>query len=184
MATLVDLLERGFFPKELPPPFSTSSFAQIVHTNLASLPNSFLSGTKAGRISTHNLARVSTLRRALGIPNPIHYFRLCKEISDNWTALEAHCRQSPVSLSKPIVDPNRRRALTPEKSFESLRRHRASLRARSRYILRTDLSRFYHSVYTHAIPWALHGKALAKNRRRDLTLLGNRLDKLISEGQD
>ena len=103
---------------------------------------------------------------------------------DSWTTLDTHCRQSRLSLSRPIIDPNCQRALVPEYPFESLRRRRASVRARSRYLLRTDLSRFYHSIYTHAISWALHNKAIVKARRRDLTLLGNRLDKILREGQD
>jgi hypothetical protein len=57
------------------------------------------------------------------------------------------------------------------------------LRSRSRYVIQTDISRFYQSIYTHSIPWALHGKAAAKaNRSR--RLIGNTLDKLVREGQD
>lgn len=53
----------------------------------------------------------------------------------------------------------------------------------AKYILTTDISRFYHSIYTHSIPWALHGKNFAKVNRR-LDSLGNKLDYLVRQGQD
>ena len=46
------------------------------------------------------------------------------------------------------------------------------------YELKTDISWFYPTLYTHAIPWALHGKKIAKSDRSD-NLLGNTLDKNI-----
>ena len=60
---------------------------------------------------------------------------------------------------------------------------RASIRATSRFILRTDISRFYPSIYTHSIPWAIHTKAFAKSNRKKANL-GNRLDRWIQNGQD
>ena len=43
--------------------------------------------------------------------------------------------------------------------------------------------RFYPSIYTHSIPWALHGKKIAKFHR-DTSLLGNEIDKLMMNCQD
>jgi len=51
------------------------------------------------------------------------------------------------------------------------------------YLLHSDVSRYYHSIYTHAIPWALHSKAFAK-ANRSLKHLGNRLDTFVRNGQD
>jgi len=48
-------------------------------------------------------------------------------------------------------------------------------------VLTADFSRYYPSIYTHAIPWAIHGKAAA---RADNKLYGNRLDERIRESQD
>lgn len=42
--------------------------------------------------------------------------------------------------------------------------------------LNTDITDCYGSVYTHAIPWALHGKKEAKEKRDDKNLLGNKID--------
>lgn len=47
------------------------------------------------------------------------------------------------------------------------------------YLYETDVTNCYGSIYTHSIPWALHGKDFAKVNRNDLTLLGNNIDKTI-----
>lgn len=43
------------------------------------------------------------------------------------------------------------------------------------YVLHTDISDCYGSIYTHSIPWALHTKSTAKSDR-DKSLLGNVID--------
>jgi hypothetical protein len=54
------------------------------------------------------------------------------------------------------------------------------------YILSTDIGSCYHSMYTHAIPWALHGKQSAKKHRwsHDPSFYGNKLDFLVRQCQD
>lgn len=52
-----------------------------------------------------------------------------------------------------------------------------------KYALRTDISRFFPTIYTHSIPWALHTKAVAK-RNRGRQLLGNLLDETSRALQD
>ncbi len=54
----------------------------------------------------------------------------------------------------------------------------------SRFLLKADLSRFYHTLYTHSIPWALHTKAVAKTRQFDKTLYGNLIDEAVRNTQD
>src|SRR5207253_900811 len=42
---------------------------------------------------------------------------------------------------------------------------KAARRAGKRYALRADISRFYHSIYTHTLEWAVHTKATVKANR-------------------
>ncbi len=55
-----------------------------------------------------------------------------------------------------------------------------------RFIAKTDISRFYHSIYTHSVAWAYHGKALAKKVRKydSRDVYFNRLDFTLRQGQD
>lgn len=69
---LSNVLARGYFPKELPPPFNTKLFGAFADTVTAAVLQ--LDTTKKGsknnlttRPAIHNLARSGTLRRKLTI---------------------------------------------------------------------------------------------------------------------
>lgn len=47
------------------------------------------------------------------------------------------------------------------------------------YLIHTDISDCYGSIYTHSIAWALHGKETAKTNQRRNQLIGNKIDKYI-----
>jgi hypothetical protein len=52
--------------------------------------------------------------------------------------------------------------------------------------LQADVSRFFPSIYTHSLPWALHGKNVAKTNFQPFsaTVFGNRLDFILRQSQD
>jgi hypothetical protein len=130
----------------------------------------------------YNLARAGTLRRELSVCNPVHYLKLAQCVVKHWSTLVLATSMSKLSLSKP-VDTQPHRAIEREIAIGDLPKHRAAKRSAAKYLLRTDVTRFYQSVYTHSIPWALHTKAVAKTNRGPL-LLGNELDQLVRNGQD
>ena len=51
------------------------------------------------------------------------------------------------------------------------------------FILKADISRFYPSIYSHSIPWAIHTKPVSKANRTP-ALIGNILDQLVRNAQD
>ena len=161
MPTLNDLLAKGYFPRELPPPFTTSLFSGAVG-GPGGIPGAFTGSTpKHATLCVHNMVRTGGLRRHLGIPNPVQFLRLCQFVVARWTDLQTLAAASPFSLTKPIgTDPSR--ALTPEHTLDDRTLKRVELRSRAKFILRTDVNRFYPSVYTHSIPWAIHGKTAVK----------------------
>ena len=75
------------------------------------------------------------------------------------------------------------RAVVPSVPFNQQPVHQAGLRSKSRFILKTDVTNCYPSIYTHSISWALHTKGVAKSNRHSRSLIGNKLDKLISIAQ-
>ena len=121
---LRDLLARGYFPQELPPPFNSKAFAAFVGSHGGTLPflTTFNSRTAKGNTPSkpeiYNLARSGTLRRELSILNPIHFCLLAKCVTDNWVQLEKAASGSKISLTKPVLtDPTR--AVTTKISFAS-----------------------------------------------------------------
>jgi len=174
---LLTLLLRGYFPKEYAPPFSTKTFAEYA----AALPKGTVK-RRATRPATHNLARPGGNRRKLHIPNPFNYLRVAELIADNWSLLSERFGASTLSVSTPTVDPAGLRALRPRLDGNDLVMCRARVRSRSRFVLRADVARFYSTIYTHAVPWALDGKKVAKYTRKGG--FANDLDEALRNLQD
>ncbi len=185
MTTIFELLSRGYFLRELPPPFTTVPFAQFIANGQksATLPSEFTNGKKSAQLMRHDVPRIGGKRRSMAIPNPVTQFNLCNEIIQNWAVLDSHCRLSTLSCSIPEFNSAKGQAIIQSHSFSKMRDKRAYVRAFARYILRTDITKFYPSVYSHSIPWALHSKQTAKANRKS-NLLGNILDERVRKGQD
>jgi hypothetical protein len=189
--TLDRLLSAGYLPEVLPPCFNSESFGKAFGTGKS--PHAFFKNCpKVGKtppvIPTsskcvhYNQARVGGARRLFSIPNPVHFFRLASCFFDNWASIEPLARASKISLTRPILS-NGKRAFRHEVNVRDRPLHRARVRSTARFILRTDISRFFPSIYTHSIPWAIHTKARAKGDRSD-SLYGNQLDKHFRNLQD
>ena len=178
MTTLQDLISRGYFPVELPPPFTSQ---QLAYTVPALMPNITSYSPRTSKTLAFDIPRVKHQRRHLGIPNPLHQIRLSNAIVDNWTDISTFTNQSNISLSSLAI--GTRRAIKTAYNFDELPMERALRSTGARVMLKTDISRFYPTIYTHSIPWAIHTKATAK-RIRNNTLYGNLLDECIRNCQD
>lgn len=184
MPSLGSLLTRGYFPSELPPAFVTSDFANLVVLGV-DIPD--ILGPEASvsaELEPHSISRLGITRRTAFLPNPVPFLRLCRELVDHFLDLQQHCRQSPFSMSVPIDNPEDGRAIVPEHSFGDVLEHRSRIRSTARYVLTSDITKFYPSIYSHSIPWAIHGKGVAKANRNDLSLVGNLLDRCARNCQD
>lgn len=194
--TTRELLEKGYFAKELPPPFQTKLFAdkfdsiqkdwKKVEGSLGKLSKAdrdlFKEKFRESKWVIHSLPKVGFSRRLLGIPNPFHQATLSKTISDNWGAIEKIFLKSKISSSKPTADKTGKRAIQTIHSYDQFKKERLINSFDKLFEVRSDVSRYYPTIYTHIIPWVIHGKAKAKTHRTDYTLLGNLLDKNSREG--
>jgi len=181
MSFLVDVIGKGYLPVEIPPAFSTDDFAAVSHKLVKNL-NSF--AQKSSRCAFHSIPRLQHHRRMLGVPNPLHQLKLAVQIENHWADLEIHMKKSPLSLTSMEYVPSSTRALERAQDFDAFDRERIIRSSSSRFLLKADLSRFYHTLYTHSIPWALHTKAVAKAKQFDKSLLGNLIDEAVRNTQD
>jgi hypothetical protein len=178
------LLANGYFPEELPPPFQTADFAkyrQSIGTAWGALQQDYPKSTP----EVFSFPRQHGWRRDFSIVNPIAQYHLSKLISDNWIAIKAAINPS-FSAQKVALYEDGRRAV-PKPDFELVRLRHAEVSALYDYVLVADISRFYGTLYTHAIPWALHTKAWCKtylNTPPYNTALGARLDRAVRKGND
>ncbi|MDD9265045.1 RNA-directed DNA polymerase [Bacillus toyonensis] len=185
--TLQNFVEKGYFPPELIPPFTTKELSQHVNSIYPSLAgmNITINGEKisSSKHAIHTIPKVLHQRRTLGIPNPFHQIKLMQTIVDNWQDIKSITSKSKYSLTKPQVKKDLPRAINREHIFSEISSKLPILSAGYRYVLRTDISRFFPTIYTHSIPWACHGKTFAKKNRKN-THFGNALDTNIRNTQD
>lgn len=178
MVTTQEFIEKGYLPNKIIPPFTTKTLADNLQSILNKLQN-FSQITS--RCSTYSIPKEKNSRRLFGIPNPLHQIKLCKVLSENWDELKKFISSSTISLSTPKEGTER--ALSPCKKFSEISYERAMNSTDSRYLLQTDISRYYSTIYTHSIPWALHGKEMAKaNRGPDY--IGNLIDTCVRNTMD
>ncbi len=187
MSKTKDLLEFGYLPLQSPPCFSSQSFADRVvpirkafnKAKNSKTLGEYGSGTRPQHFS---VARSRHSRRPISIPNPFAQLEIADVIARDWRAIERHCKTSSLSLSTPSFSNADGRAIhiTPH---TALYEKRLQFSAEARYVLTSDISQFFPSLYTHSIPWALYGKAKAKSQRFNAKLLGNRIDKALQAAQ-
>ncbi|KTD91884.1 RNA-directed DNA polymerase [Pseudoalteromonas sp. H71] len=184
---LEKLLKNGYFPAELPVPFTAESYGdallKVINQNIRPFSYGNRGPNYISICAKYNLARRGKLRRSLAIPNPINYFHISQLLANNWADFELVYARSNQSLSKPVVD-NSSRALKWDKGFSALPDEKLRTRTASKYLLKADIANFYSTIYTHSIPWAIHSKAVAKQNRYFQNNLGNKIDLVVRNGQD
>lgn len=188
MSKFGQLIGHGFLPAELPPPFKSTSL-EAAFPSVSSLSVLFSAANPrkfTSKPSTHSLARVGSIRRTLSIPNPISYMLLAESIATNWHICKSIASHRSGVLSTPIWKTGSQRALNWQTNFSKLSEEVIRARAGMRFTLQTDIARFYPSIYTHSLAWAVHGKdrAKAKGFSGKEDFFGNKLDLFSRNAQD
>lgn len=179
-----ELLKSGYFPKELPPPFESKTFSDkigVIKKKWNSVSSPFKRPERLkyseSKWVVFSIPKVQLSRRIINIPNPLHQSKLSATIADRWIEIDDIFKKSTISSSSPIEDPKKNRALIPKHDFGAFKRRRLNESFDNLYEVKTDVSRFYGTIYTHSIPWLIHTKSIAKINRDDYTMLGNALDR-------
>ncbi|QKX18591.1 antiviral reverse transcriptase Drt4 [Microbulbifer sp. YPW1] len=168
------LTRHNYFPnqkegaRELPPCFSTTSFTPEIVELLVKIdePNK---QAPVNRIALgydqviYSLTRHNNVPRMLALPHPKAYALLVKNIYENWDDIE-HIANNDHSVIKPDQHQDGRMLVM---NYEGLcdRTERALLNGFGmRFVVHTDISSCFHSIYTHSIPWAVQGFEEAKEK--------------------
>jgi hypothetical protein len=175
------MLERGFYPENLPPVFAIENFHEAAIPFLQSQEYTL---NKPTECCIYNASKRGGARRNFEMPNPLFMIDASIYFSKFRDPVYEHYQTSHDSLSVPnFHDEGRPVRLS---NFSSVHRARRKKLATSRFIIRTDISRYFHSIYTHSVPWALHGKEVAKKDRKVSSdaVFGNRLDQIFRQAKD
>src|SRR6266481_4892132 len=175
------LVRNGLFPENLPSVFTT----RLIWLHLPAAATSYAVTSKAiGELCAYDASKRGGQRRIFGIPHPLFIRDQGIFFERHWPALEACFEAAKGSTSRPITDGAglRHVRITPHSDLPRIRLTRLS---RFAYCLVADVSRCYYSIYSHSIPWALHGKAASKadSNPQSVTIFGNRLDYTVRQAQ-
>lgn len=171
------LLSKGMFPRDLPPVFTTADLGKKFSALSTAIKKS-----KRTKPERYSLPKARFGRRMSYIVNPIPYFLLCGDIANNWPLIRKHLKASKISAYVPAFF-GKSRAIK-EIDFKKIRERKIVGGSGHTYVLTTDYARFFPTIYTHSIPWALHSKSVAKVNTKDLSLLGNLLDMRVMQLQE
>lgn len=169
---LARLLDRGFYPVELPPVFKTVGYSDVAshipqNTNHWGSTTFFDGATFKGHL------------RTFGVINPVNYLFLSRHIAHQWAQIATVLRLSRCTGARPkfpaLAEGGRAITVATIASQRSEKRHLASSYP---VITSLDINRFYGSIYTHSIPWAALGKESAKAAFASHTLGGTWSDVL------
>jgi hypothetical protein len=128
--------------------------------------------------------------RPLQLIHPVLYVALVHKITipDNWNMIKNRFNDSSSNaqiqcLSIPIVSLSKEKDKAEQISewWKKIEQNSLKLSLEYNYLVETDISDCYPSIYTHIISWALHGKSIAKKEKNNPKLLGNIIDRLIQD---
>ena len=156
------LLQHNFMPhqkeekEDVPPIITSDSFSETVAKSLVKIKESSSRKARGYDAVEYKLTRFNGVPRVLSIPHPKAYANLALSISNNWAQLEYIAKNS---ISKIIPQRHRdgRLIIMDYGNRFPKAQDALSLSFGYRYIVRTDISNFYPSIYSHSIPWALVG---------------------------
>ncbi|GIO83261.1 hypothetical protein J25TS5_01930 [Paenibacillus faecis] len=90
--TIQNCILKGYFPAELPPPFSTKSLSDEISNIINSTSGITLNinGQKiySSQCSVYSIPKILHQRRILGIPNPYHQLKVFETIISNWSEIK------------------------------------------------------------------------------------------------
>lgn len=168
------LLQYNYFPfthdqkEEMPPIFNSEKLTKEVAEKLRELGLSAHRKKYGFDVMTFKRTRHPNIPRVLGIPHPKAYVELVNSIMENWEEHIHDACQSESSNLKFEVQEDFRIIVHKYNSISidaGEENNDPSLDFGSSYRVKTDITNFYHSIYSHSLPWALVGHSEAKKNR-------------------
>lgn len=163
------LLGHNYLPaqrkrkEELPPIFRSEKFTPAAAAPLLTMkPKRQVRGFD---LVEYRATKFNAVSRTYAIPHPIAYAQLSNCIATNWNSIEPF-ETSSVSMIRPRQHRDKRVIIMDYEKFPARASRVRQLAFNKRYVAKADIASCFPSIYTHAIPWAVVGKAAAKLETR------------------
>jgi hypothetical protein len=199
------LVTKGYFPEAyvLPPCFEVTKhpeFGEIYFPVKTNARNKTEFKPDISEFQQVHFPKTNLTDRTFGIIHPKIHSDIAFTIAEDWDTIINcifHVENQVCSYSFPVPVDNKkpgeigglRSGRMIYEWIEMAENDVASIAFRYKYLIKTDIKNFYPSIYTHSIPWALHGKDFIRtenncSNRNNYNLTGNRLDKLFQNAND
>ncbi|HEY8098902.1 MAG TPA: RNA-directed DNA polymerase [Methylobacter sp.] len=197
---LCALISKGYFPKELPTVFTTDDFGKHVNDILiewkkfgvfsrksaGKVPNkkfhkrdSYIYSVDHAEMETISKPKRGYERRNIHIIHPIPQALLSYEMAVNWKSVQKWLLRQTYSLDQIRISRSYKRSIKGINfQIHDVKKH--YIESISDWLVKTDISRFYPTIYTHSISWAAYGKERVKNNIKLYQgSLADRIDVLV-----
>ena len=129
--------------------------------------------------------------RPFELIHPVLYVSLLNALTDgtNWNKVKTRMASFEGGLveccSAPVVSTDLQTDVAAQIQgwWQAVEQRSLAYSLEYKYLLHTDVTDCYGALYTHSIPWALHGLDVAKAGKSDNSLLGNVVDSHIQAGR-
>jgi len=160
------LLSYGYLFKELPPPFNSLDLGK----NIDAIKELKF---KTNKCIEFSIPKGQYSRRILQLPHPINFIQIVNHLCEpaNWKILENHFLSSTYSHSKVvenkkvglnILNKDNRAVRTNYERISDSKEKTIIDSFDMLFELKLDISKFYPTIYTHSLVWAILGKERAK----------------------
>ena len=185
------LLQYNYFPKthdykeEMPAFFHTEKFTPDIAKKIALIPLSKERKRAGFDVMLYRRTRHPNIPRVMGIPHPKAYTHLVKTITEYWdNEIREKCYSQNSNLEFEI-QPDYRMVIHSYDRIKvdgEIENIDSALDFGKSYKVQTDITNFFHSIYSHSLPWAIVGHGVAK-KDKDEKLWYNQLDKAVRQCQ-
>jgi hypothetical protein len=183
------LLKSHYLADEFPSVITTTKFSEYCVANYAALDSLADLLKRTTLYGTFSVPR-STTRRMIALPHPSSQLAMSLIIAENRSAIAKVIGSPKLSLYDTALSKPRERMFG-GLNFKARTQREAEILARYPVILVTDIGNFFHTIYSHSLPWSVLGKQNVKDiregkdKKAQATLHGhwaNQLDLAIQRG--
>lgn len=182
------LIRSAYLPNELPPAVTTRYFADFCQANYTFLKGQHPTLLKTTtNYETFTAPRAKSGRRNLALVHPLAQASISLLITEHRAKIKKLITRSGTSLYRTSEDLKNFRAFS---GLDFAQKHvlHAKACSESPFLLNADVSRFFYTIYTHSVPWAVIGKEKTKqwllsNRPQLSSHWSNKLDKALQACQ-
>ena len=160
---LHSLIRSAYLPEEIPPAITSKNFAEFCKNEYQHLiADNILRNKTVTQFDTFTAPVAAKGRRNFALVHPLSQLRFSLLITEHRVAIRRIISGSGISLYLTDESPKDHRAFS-GLHFESWGPRRQHIYSECHFILKADISRFFHTIYTHSIPWAVLGKSKTKH---------------------